>query len=657
MSGDLQDRAAGLQAILYSMADAVFVLDGAGNVVDVNPRAVELAGFCSRDDALRPLDEYRRFLRAEYLDGRLVQPEECAGARAMRGETFRGLVQRVQTWDGREVVVEMSAAPVLDADGQVRGGVVVARDVTDLEWARSRDSVVRVATAVARSLTLKDLVDVVLDETGSALGADAVALFVADEARQELQLLGHRNQLPEIVERTRIIPYDAPRLSAYAISAGTVQVLENVTRAPSEFSISRELGERFGLNSLIAVPLLVRGHTIGVMTYATRSPRHFLPRELETIRTIGDIIAIGLENARLYDEAHEERRRLMAVIENSPEGILFFEAPSGRTILRNRAAEEIIGRSLEHEVSIFVHPSFQEVYSADGSAYPVDDLPPVRALCGEAALGEELLIRTPDGCLVPILVNAAPIRDSAGHVTGAVMVFQDISRIKELERLREEFVSVIAHDLRAPVTVIQGYADFLTRHSDRFRVAKTAVKGLESIALSARRLNTMVTDLLDASRIEARRLALQKEKVNLDVLARSLIERMMRASVGHPIRLNVIGVAPVTSADPVRLEQILTNLLINAAKFSPSACEIVVTIEPGCDEALVSVTDQGSGIPTEELPRLFERFYRTTEGRGVREGLGLGLYITRGLVEAHGGRIWASSQIGKGSTFTFTLPV
>ncbi|TAK30587.1 MAG: PAS domain-containing protein [Chloroflexota bacterium] len=656
MSEDTQDRAAVLQAMLTSVADAVFVLDAAGTVVDVNPQAVELAGFASRDEALRPLRHFQEFLRVSRIEVGTLQPGECPGARALRGETARGVLADARASDGRGLRIEVNAAPMLGAAGNVLGAVVAVRDVTELEWARSRATLVRVATAVAQALTLGDLVEVALDEARLALDADSVALFAADESRQELRLLGHRNQPPEFVECLRTVPFDGPGLAARAIMTGTVQVVEDVAEASDEFSISRKLSSRFGWRSLIAMPLLVRGRGVGVMTYATRNPRHFSARELETIRTVGDIVAVGLENAQLYEEAQEERRRLMAVVENSPEGILFFEASDGRAIFWNRAAEEILGQPLKDKTVLSECPRLYGLCRLDGTPYPADELPAARALCGEVALGEEMFVRTPADHLVPILVNAAPIHDLADQVTGAVVLFQSIDRIKALERQREEFVSVIAHDLRAPVTVIQGYADFLMRQTDRFQVSSPVAKGLESIALSARRLNTMVTDLLDASRIEARRLSLQREQVRLDILADSLIERLTGVLADHTVRLSIVGPVPLANADPVRFEQILTNLLTNAAKFSPPASEMVVTIAPGHCETLVSVTDQGAGIPTEELPRLFERFYRTEEVRGVREGLGLGLYITKGLVEAHGGRIWAASELGKGSTFTFTLP-
>lgn len=657
LAAQAQARASQLQATLDSMADAVFVLNAQGNVTDTNPRAVELLAFSDKAEALRPLAEYQQFVRASYLDGRPLPAEEYSAARALRGETVRAHLERSHTWDGRELTLEISAAPQRDAGGAIAGAVVVLRDVTELEWARTRVTVAGVATAVARALSLSDLVKAVLEDARAALRADAVTLFTAEEARQQLRLLGQINLPAEMLERMRVLSFDAPALTSRAISSGSPQVLEDLSAVPDDLAIPRELGARFGFGSLVAVPLLVRGRLVGAMTYLTRHAHRFSMQELQTISTVGDIIAVGLENARLYEEAEQERRRLTAVVENSPEGILFFEAPSGQIVLANSAAERLLGQALDRAAPMLEHPRIYGLRHRDGSVYEPEALPSSRALRGEVVVGEEMLFCRPAGDCVPILVSAAPICETTGGVTGAVAVFQDISTIKHLEQLREEFISVIAHDLRAPITVIQGFSQTLRRLADSHAAPELEVKGLEAILQSARRLNAMVEDLLDASRVEARRLALTREPVNLPTLAGSLIERLEPLVAGHPVRLSVPDQVPPVLADAGRVEQILTNLLTNAAKFSPQAAEILVAMARDEREVRVCVTDQGPGIAPQDVAQLFERFYRTRQARRTQEGLGLGLYISKGLVEAHGGRIWVETEEGKGSTFCFTLPL
>jgi signal transduction histidine kinase len=304
------------------------------------------------------------------------------------------------------------------------------------------------------------------------------------------------------------------------------------------------------------------------------------------------------------------------------------------------------------------HPLAFGLARPDGSAYPAAQLPSARALRGEVVLGEELLLQGSGHTGTPVLANAAPVRDHAGQISGAVVVLADISRIKALERQREEFVSIIAHDLRTPIGVIQNYADVLQRAVESRGAATTESKAASVIALTARRLAGMVNDLLDASRLESDRLALALQAVDLPSLARGLVERLTPMLGNHPVQLRVAQHVPAVTVDPSRVEQILTNLLTNAAKYAPEGGDITLSMGRAQTHVLVSVEDRGPGIALEDQARLFERFFRArSASSGAHDGLGLGLYICRGLVEAQGGRIWVESSPGEGSRFCFTLPV
>ena len=237
-----------------------------------------------------------------------------------------------------------------------------------------------------------------------------------------------------------------------------------------------------------------------------------------------------------------------------------------------------------------------------------------------------------------------------------------IAEFQEQERLREEWMAMIAHDLRAPVTVILGYAQILEGVFATETGRERERRAIAAIRASAQRLRRMISDLLDSSRIEAQRLKLEYQVVDLPALAATVVEETAALTAGHSVRLEVVGEIPRLIADPDRLEQILINLLSNAAKYSYPETEIVLRIESQETEILVTVTNQGDGIPDDALPRLFSRFHRLHRPHAEpSEGLGLGLYITKGLVEAHGGRIWVDStgqaRQGRTTTFCFTLPV
>lgn len=215
---------------------------------------------------------------------------------------------------------------------------------------------------------------------------------------------------------------------------------------------------------------------------------------------------------------------------------------------------------------------------------------------------------------------------------------------------------MVAHDLRQPVTLISGYATLVAQQA----TPDTALfqKQVEHIRVSARRLNRMIADLLDASRFEARHLTLERQEIDLPLLVRAVVDRMREITTGHPVTVEISGEIPLLKADPGRLEQVLGNLLSNAAKYSDADTEIQVSVARYGVEIQVAITNQGGGISPEDLPHLFTRFYRTHATHSNRiDGLGLGLYIAKNLVEAHGGRIHVDSVPGQTTTFSFSLPL
>jgi PAS domain S-box-containing protein len=355
------------------------------------------------------------------------------------------------------------------------------------------------------------------------------------------------------------------------------------------------------------------------------------------------------EVERLMEQLRVQRASLQLVIENSPVGIILVEDALGNRFAWNREAERIFGHPLTMENGI--DPIWAQILDARGAARSRDDFLVLRALRGEAVSGVELRVRA-SGHDTPVLVSAAPLRDERGHVAGAVVVFKDISAFKELERLRQEWTSIVAHDLRQPVNNIMLLAGVLANEvTDREQI-----KRVEHIRYAASQLGEMTDDLLDASRIDACQLSIRSEAVNLPFLARETVERF--SDVAKRTRIEVRGDVPPIQGDALRLEEILVNLLSNARKYGYPGTPIDVTITRGESEIVVSVVNRGEGLTAEEIPSLFQRFARTERAKTVdMRGVGLGLYIAKGLVEAHGGRIWAESIPGETTTFSFALPI
>ena len=232
-----------------------------------------------------------------------------------------------------------------------------------------------------------------------------------------------------------------------------------------------------------------------------------------------------------------------------------------------------------------------------------------------------------------------------------MVVYRDVTELRDLEKSREEFVYLVSHDIRSPITVVLGGAQILQRHADNPDLTR---KTAESIYTAARRMNRMIQDLVDSARLESGQLRLEPIPLDVASFTTDLRDRLSHAMDVERIEVLIEDLPPTVRADPDRLERILTNLLSNALKYSRGAVE--VGVEAMGDEARIFVRDHGRGIAPDEVPHLFERGYRTRAAQ-QKEGLGLGLYITKMLVEGHGGRIWAESEVGKGTTFSFTLPI
>jgi signal transduction histidine kinase len=290
----------------------------------------------------------------------------------------------------------------------------------------------------------------------------------------------------------------------------------------------------------------------------------------------------------------------------------------------------------------------------DGQCLSWDELPSTRALRGEASEDVELLIVRPDGSRLPISERAVPfIRNGVIH--GALICARDLSLAKEAERVREEFAAMVVHDLRNPIQSMLLQIRALRTASEAGRPLAPA--SWDRLVRSATRLARMASDMLDSTRIELSRVALDRVPTDPLVAVRNVVEGGRTIFSDHPLVVDVLAhPLPHAMLDAVRFEQILTNLLENAAKASAEGTSIHVELRPVGSGIEIAVRDQGVGISPEELPKLFDRFYQARRAREQRLGLGLGLHIARGLAEAHGGHITAESVIDRGSVFRVWLP-
>jgi PAS domain S-box-containing protein len=405
------------------------------------------------------------------------------------------------------------------------------------------------------------------------------------------------------------------------------------------------------MHSFLGVPIRFHGRPVGNFFLADKiGAEEFSVQDQRLIELLAARAGAAIEIATRYVGEAFQRAWLQTVIDQLPEGIIIVDSDC-TIVLRNRVAAALARRSG------LVGTSDDRLYDVrDPSGAPVqfDRTPARRALQGETLVGVEYRIVGPDGRSVPVLVSATPLV-TVGEPAGAAIVFQDIRTLKELERLREEWTSVVAHDLRQPVAVIELTVDGLLRCNPDAAPERT-LRGLERIKTSSRRLGRMIDDLLDASRIESRRLTVQPRLVDLAALVAGAVEQARETLPGAPIRAVAEGPQPAW-VDPDRIQQVLDNLLSNAVKYGEPGREIRVDVAPREGAVELVVTNHGEGVAPDQQRSLFCRFARTREAReGSVPGLGLGLYISRGIVEAHGGRMWVESTPGETTSFHCLLP-
>jgi len=351
---------------------------------------------------------------------------------------------------------------------------------------------------------------------------------------------------------------------------------------------------------------------------------------------------------RAEREREESLRWTHAVLEQSPVGLVLCLGPGAGRVETNSSLQQMAGRPIDS-----VEQLRDMLRTPDGQPMSEEMCACARALRGERTPAVHLVLHDARGGSTPVIATAAPIFAADGTVLGGVIAMQDVTATKELERLRAEWSSVVAHDLRQPLGAILLSAQTLAR----LTYDASLNLHLERIRSSAQRLNRMVGDLMDLSRLDARRLELVRRNIDLPALVRDSVERMALEAPGRPFDVHIDGDVPEADADPDRVAQMMENLLTNAVKYGTDGTPITVAVERESSEIAIAVTNDGIGLAPEDLSQLFQRFQRAPSARlqGIK-GTGLGLYITRSLVEAHGGRIAAETSPPGRITFRFTLP-
>ena len=428
----------------------------------------------------------------------------------------------------------------------------------------------------------------------------------------------------------------------------------------------RQVETKLGLTlgQVVGLPLLFEDELLG-MIYLFRTEYAFTQLDWQFLQGFADQAAVAVRNARLYHQLETERSRLATIVENSAHGILILNAQR-RVLVINQAlaamldieAEEALGRLCGEVLTLQNVQGDDVCQDEDFTGFSTRE-----------SLHSEGDLQRPGAGRLTVSLTYTPLYDEQERLVNIIVNVHDITRFREEEEIKSTFTSIISHELKTPVALIKGYAQTLAR-PDAAWDAETARQSLEVIEEEADRLEALINNLLDASRIQASGLRLDYGDVSLVRLAERVAEGYQLQTPDHQIELDFPEALPLVWGDEERLRQVLTNLVGNAIKYSPKGGVIriggwidisdhtTMTHGDSGTRVVIYVADQGIGIPVQELSLIFDRFYRVDSSlRRGTAGAGLGLYLSKTIVEAHGGEIWARSEANKGTTFFIALPI
>ena len=521
---------------------------------------------------------------------------------------------------------------------------------------RARISALSAASLrISASLDLEMVLNEVVESARALTGARYGAIATIDEAGAPKDFVTSGFTADE---HRHIVEWpDGPRLFEF------FRDLPGPLRIPDVPAYVRALGfspdDRLPSKTFQGTPMRHRGVHVGNFYLVEKAgDEAFTDEDEEILVLFAAQAATAIANARTYRAERRARADLEALIETSPVGVVVFEARTGALVSLNREAARIVqdlcgpGQSAEQLLGVIT------CRRADGREIALDRLPLARALDrAETVRAEEVVLSVPDGRSVTTLINATPIRDPDGPddaLASVVVTLQDLAPLQEIERMRAEFLSMVSHELRAPLTSIKGSAATALRTARLVGPAEVA-QFFRIIDEQADRMDSLIGDLLDAGRIDTGTLSVAPEPSDVAVLVDQARGTFISGGGRHTVRIDLPPDLPRVMADRQRLVQVLNNLLANAARHAPDSAPIRITAEREGLSVAVSVADEGRGIAPDQLGQLFRKYTTAGDREG---GSGLGLAICKGLVEAQGGRIRAESGgVGLGARFTFTIPV
>lgn len=488
-------------------------------------------------------------------------------------------------------------------------------------------------TQIGRSITSTFNIDAILTQVVDAAvrltNAEEGSMLMLDEETGELYMRAARNFQEEFVRTFRLKVSDT--LVSTVLQTGVPYLLDDKT--------PQKIKTAYLVHSLIYVPLKIHGKVVGVLGVDNRMERmQFHDHEVKILHALADYASIALQNSRLYEHMLQERNKLETILAKIHDGVIVLDQDR-RLMLVNRMAQALFNLD---EVSWIARP-FAEVFTNPDLLALVQNL--------DAENHTE--------------INYTEIHFEDGHVFAAVLTpipevgvaitLHDVTNLKKIDRIKSDFVSTVSHDLRSPLTAIMGYVELIERAGP---VNDSQHDFILKVMVSVQNITHLVDDLLNLGRIEAG-FDVRKEVLQMDRLVSFSLDGFKKPLADKNLSMvfNCEPDLPGLYANPVQMRQMVENLIDNAIKYTPIGGQVTLSLGLEVNQIIFRVSDSGIGIPTLEIPYIFDKFYRASNTGGDVVGTGLGLSIVKSIVEYHQGRIWVDSGPGQGTTFTVVLPV
>lgn len=515
---------------------------------------------------------------------------------------------------------------------------------------RQRDFLLEISRAITARLDLEEVLRRVLRASVVMTAARVGLIALHNDENKLFNIRAYTGIKPEMVSAVNDSLQD---IMTTVSDTGLDYHFLNEKLAEMAASIDADLQQA------VAMPLVFDKKPLGLLVIFRSYQAVVTQNDMDMLYSFADQAAIAVHNAQMYERINHERQRLSAILQHSGDGVMILDA--NLDILQvNHAFEFMTGWSSEDavglnqdEVIIWQQVEHNELHDAIAKGWP--KFTENNQAADSVYVEGEMQRR--DGMLLSIGISYAPLFNAEGKLANIIANIRDITHFRRAQEMQNVFISTVSHELRTPVALIKGYASTLARPDAQWDMA-TVKESLAVIEEEADRLSELIDDLLTASKIQAQRhVDLVLSDVALDQLAEASLERFHTQTANHEFALSFSENFPAIPGDIRLLRQVIDNLITNAIKYSPNGGTITIGGRYNEQSVTMFVRDTGTGIAEADLPYVFDRFFRAENNLTRKtKGTGLGLYLVKAIIEAHGGTIHAKSHPGKGSNFYFTLP-